>query len=273
MQAPPIRSACTGASTERSTVPSATRCSTAFAQRTWSATGFQAVRGSPAALRSATRCSSSSRSAGSRRASAGRAAAARPAARPRRASASCGSPVGTWRQIAIGIAEAYGICSAPVGSRLAAARAASAASASRSPKRRSGPGRSVERLERDDVARAALEEHALAPRPAAHVLPQRADEVGRCLRNVRARRRRDGRRTRRRCRSHSPSSPSTRITATSRSQSSSGFQPRIVPPSMPLAPVDGQLVGDRAGEAEPRRPQPTGRLAAADTRRSPTASA
>ena len=47
----------------------------------------------------------------------------------------------------------------------------------------------------------------------------------------RDRRRPDAPRTRRRCRSHGRPASSTRITATSRSQSSSGFQPRIVPPS------------------------------------------
>ena len=47
----------------------------------------------------------------------------------------------------------------------------------------------------------------------------------------RARRRRDATRTRRRCRSQRRPRASTRSTATSRSHCSSGFQPRIVPPS------------------------------------------
>ena len=124
---------------------------------------------------------------GSRRASAARAAAARRAARPPRASASCGSaPSARGARSRSGSRRRTAPARRRSASRLAAsaARLQRAASASRSPNRRSGPGRSVERLERDDVAGAALEEHALAAGPAAHVLAQRPDGVRRRLRHV-----------------------------------------------------------------------------------------
>ena len=163
---------------DRSTVPSATRCSIASAQRTCSDTGFQAVRGSPAACRSATRRASSAFSCRIS-SSVGGSMSGSETCRSRAATVvSCGTPVGVWRQIAIGIAEAYGICSGRVGSSGAAARACERDQREPLAEQPLRPGLGVERLERDDVAGAALQEDALPARPAAHVLAERPDEVG-----------------------------------------------------------------------------------------------
>ncbi len=253
-----MRSACTGTSTERSTVPSATRCSTAFAQRTWRTTGFQAVRGSPAACRSTTRCSSSAR----RRwisSSVGGSSSGKATRRSAAASVTSCAPVGTWRQIAIGIAEANGICSGDVGSRLAAARARSAASARRSANSRSGPGLGVERLERDDVARAALQEDALAARPRAHALAQRADEVGRRLGHVGADH--DGMR---RERDDGADGAAGLVVDANHGDVAVALLVRVPAQDraalVPLPAVDGDPLGDRAPEPEARRAGPPRRL-------------
>ena len=133
------------------------------------------------------------------------------------------------------------------------------------------PRRGMEGLERDDVPRTSLEEHALSP-PSN---PARAPGVGRRSRTMPparpARRRRDGR-------ERDDRADRTAVWGVHPDHCDVPVAELVGVPAddrpalEPLPPVDGDLIGDRAAEPEPRRAQAAGSLTAADTTRSPTAS-
>ena len=270
-----MRSACTGTSTDRSTVPSATRCSTASAQRTWSDDGVPGRarlagrlevgdplrRAPPAARRISSSVGGSSSGSETRRSD------GRDASRPRLAGRRVAPDRDRDRRGDTASARAASARGSP--------RRAPAARRARAARRRAAPGPGSVWNDSNGTMLPAQpwQEDALAARPAADVLAQRADEVGRGLGHVGA----DDDRMRRERDDGADRAAVLVVDADHRDVAVAllvGVPAEDRPALDALAPVDGQLLGDRPRPAD-AAPAAAVRAASAatETSRSPTTSA